>query len=70
MSDAELVFRGFRATFNVTICPANCTGDNGRCNVITKTCMCNFGWHGEKCAKRTIFCGENGQLDSILNKCR
>ncbi|XP_063686039.1 multiple epidermal growth factor-like domains protein 8 [Bolinopsis microptera] len=69
-SDADRVFRGFKATFSVTICPNNCTGSNGRCNPNSNKCTCNTGWYGDKCDKGALDCGSHGQLDTLLNKCR
>ena len=33
VSDAGTVLRGFRGSFNVTICPNNCTGTHGRYSI-------------------------------------
>ena len=69
-SDRNYMLSGFYATYMVTDCAFNCSG-NGVCDPSTGTCTCQTGFTGMACETSLCpnMCGDHGVCDNVLNRC-
>ena len=69
-SDRNYVLEGFKASYTITDCPFNCSG-NGQCDVPTHKCHCYSGFSGTSCDIPVCphNCLSHGTCDMIKEKC-
>ena len=69
-SDRNYVLSGFDATYTVSRCPHNCSGQ-GMCDPATSLCTCHSGYTGPACDVGFCpsLCGDHGTCSFINQKC-